>query len=63
MPLEPGDKLWIAEAPHGIPTPGPTIIFDLSKYGIAPDAVLNQYKKMGWTITPAVVTNEKNNAN
>lgn len=56
MPLEPGDKIWIAEAPDGIPSSGPNVIFDLTKYGIDYQETIDFYERRGWTVTPAVVT-------
>ena len=54
MSLKAGDKLWVAEAPPGIPG-APAVIFDLTKYGVGYQDILNRYKMMGWTITPCLV--------
>ena len=48
--LEPGETLWVAFAPPGVVTSGPTVIQDLSKWGFANEETIQSYKEMGWKI-------------
>lgn len=51
---DPGKRVWIAEAPNGVPSSGPVVIYDLTCIGdYPPEETLNAYKEMGYSIKEA----------
>lgn len=44
--MPPTERLWIATAPAGVPSSGPSVIYD---EGTA-DPILDQYREMGWEV-------------
>lgn len=46
-----GTRIWILDAPTGVPQSGSTLVEDLTEYGVNMDEIIQQYKDMGWSIT------------
>lgn len=48
-------RLWVVEAPPGIWSSGPDVVWDIPDQG---QSILEQYNEMGWTIKGPYVLEE-----